>query len=97
MAADALKSCRRWGWGLSAVEIKGRSPAVQRFDARSLYEALDAQRAARGLSWRQVAEEIGVSPSALTRTRLGGRMEADGMLAMVRWVGRTAESFVRHV
>jgi len=64
-----------------------------RFDARALYEALDAQRRERNLSWRQVADEIGVSTATLTRTRLGGRMEVDGMLAMTRWLGRTAESF----
>jgi hypothetical protein len=68
-----------------------------RFDARALYDALDVQRRARGMSWREVAQEIGgISPSTLTRTKLGGRMEADGMLAMVRWLGRTAESFTRH-
>jgi hypothetical protein len=66
-----------------------------RFDAKALYAALDEQRRNRGQSWSEVAREIGVSPSTLTRTRLGGRMEADGMLAMVRWLGRTAESFTR--
>ncbi len=66
-----------------------------RFDARALYEALDEQRRSRGMSWQEVAREIGVSASTLTRTRRGGRMEADGMLAMVRWLGRTAESFTR--
>lgn len=66
-----------------------------RFDARALYETLDAQRQVRGMSWKEVADEIGVSASTLTRTRRGGRMEADGMLAMVRWLGRTAESFTR--
>lgn len=66
-----------------------------RFDARALYEALDVQRRSRGMSWQEVAREIGVSASTLTRTRRGGRMEADGMLAMVRWLGRTAESFTR--
>ena len=68
-----------------------------RFDARVLYEAMDEQRRVRGLSWREVALEIGgISPSTLTRTKLGGRMQADGMLAMCRWVGRTAESFLRY-
>jgi len=66
-----------------------------RFDAKALYEALDAQRGSRGMSWRQVASEIGVSVSTLTHTRQGGRMEVDGMLAMVRWLDRTVESFTR--
>jgi len=66
-----------------------------RFDAAALYTALEAQRRSRGMSWRQVALEIGVSASTMTRMKQGGRLEADGMLAMVRWLGRTAESFTR--
>ena len=64
-----------------------------RFNPRALYVAMDAQRLARGMSWAQVGAELGISPATLTRTRLGGRMEVDGMLAMVRWVGRSVESF----
>ncbi len=65
-----------------------------RFNAYALYEAMDARRRSRGLSWAQVGAELGISSSTLTRTKRGGRMEVDGMLAMVRWVGRTVESFV---
>jgi transcriptional regulator with XRE-family HTH domain len=74
------------------ARVRMTSPG--RFNAAALYEAMDAQRRARGMSWAQVGAEMGVSPSTLTRTKLGGRMEVDGMLAMVRWVGRTVESFV---
>ena len=66
-----------------------------RFDSKALYVALDERRSALGLSWKQVASEAGVSVSTLTRTRLGGRLEVDGMLAMVSWLGRSVESFVR--
>jgi len=68
-----------------------------RFDVRALYAALDSQRRERGLSWRQVASEVGVSATTLTRTKQGGRLEVDGMLAMVRWLDRTVESFTRAV
>lgn len=71
--------------------MKPKSPG--RFNSEALYDALDQQRRSRGMSWTQVAKEIGVSASTITRTKLGGRMEVDGMLAMVRWLGRTAESF----
>ena len=64
-----------------------------RFNAAALYAAMDAQRRARGMSWADVGRELGIAPSTLTRTKRGGRMEVDGMLAMVRWVGRTVESF----
>jgi transcriptional regulator with XRE-family HTH domain len=70
-----------------------RSKSRGRFNAAALYKALDQERRNRGMNWTQVAEEIGVSVSTITRTRLGGRMEVDGMLAMVRWLGRTVESF----
>ena len=66
-----------------------------RFDARALYEALDAQRAARGLTWADVARETGVAVATLKRTADGGRLEVDGMLAMVAWLGRSVESFTR--
>jgi len=66
-----------------------------RFDGEALYAALDSQRCSRGMSWRQVALEVGVSVSTLTHTKQGGRLEVDGMLAMVRWLGRTVESFTR--
>jgi hypothetical protein len=64
-----------------------------RFDAKTLYAALDAQRTARGMSWADVARETGVAANTLTGTKKGGRLEVDGMLAMVRWLGRTVESF----
>lgn len=70
---------------------------MRRFDTAGLYRALDAQRAARALTWTQVAAETGVSASTLRRTRLGGRLEVDGMLAMVGWLGQPAEAFVREV
>jgi len=68
---------------------------VKRFDSKALYAALDEQRQARHLSWQEVAKELGVSVSTITRTQKGGRMEVDGMLAMVGWLGVAVETFVR--
>lgn len=65
-----------------------------RVDARGLYHALDAQRRARGLSWRQLAEESGVSPSLLTRMGNGHRPDLDGFIALVQWLGSPAEDFM---
>ena len=70
---------------------------MRRFDAKALYAAPEKQRVARGLTWTAVAAEVGVSASTLTRTRAGGRMEVDGMLAMVSWLGVPVETFVRSV
>ena len=68
---------------------------MKRFDAKALYAALDRKRQEQGLTWQQVGKAIGVSPSTLTRTRDGSRLEVDGMLAMVAWLGRPVEDFVR--
>lgn len=70
---------------------------VLRFDTRALYQALDAQRTARNLSWADVARETGVAATTLKNTQNGSRLEVDGMLAMVAWLGRTVESFAREV
>ena len=56
---------------------------------------MDAQRIERGQSWHQVAATIGVSEATIQRTREGGRMEVDGMLAMVGWLNVPVETFVR--
>jgi transcriptional regulator with XRE-family HTH domain len=66
-----------------------------RFDSKALHAALDHQRHKRGLTWKQVAEATGVSAATLTRTRIGGRLEVDGVLAMVRWLGKPVEEFTR--
>ena len=68
---------------------------MKRFDPPALYAALDAQRRSREMSWREVAAEIGVSVATIARTQDGGRMEVDGMLAMVGWLGVPVETFVR--
>ena len=70
---------------------------MRRFDTKALYEALDQARQERGWTWQQVGREIGVSPTTITRTRAGGRLEVDGMVAMVGWLGLPVEHFVRDV
>ena len=69
--------------------------SVPRFDTKALYAALDRRRTGRGLTWTDVARETGVAAATLRRTRVGGRLEVDGMLAMVAWLGRPVEDFVR--
>ena len=68
---------------------------MRRFDARALYDAMETQRAALWMSGGEVAVGIGVSEATIRRTRSGGRMEVDGMLAMVGRLGVPVERFVR--
>jgi hypothetical protein len=65
-----------------------------RFDVKALYAALDPERGARGRSWAQLQAEIGVSSTAMRRMANGGRMELDGVMFILQWLGRPAEDFL---
>jgi transcriptional regulator with XRE-family HTH domain len=65
------------------------------FDASAFYEALDAQRQSRQLTWKQVAQQSGVSASTLTRMAQGKRPDVDGLAALAAWSGLTADDFIR--
>jgi hypothetical protein len=63
---------------------------------------MDLKREKLGITWEQAARDVGgnpadarrrISASTLKRTALGGQMEADGVLAMVKWVGLTVSDF----
>jgi hypothetical protein len=87
--------------GNEAPEENAKLPDVPeagilRFDTAALYLALDAQRINRGMTWKQVAHEIGgVSPAGLTRLSKGGRTAFPDVMRIVRWLGRPAASFTR--
>lgn len=68
---------------------------MARFDTHALYEALERRRTEMGLTWQEVANATGVSAATLVRTKKGGRLEVDGMLAMVAWLGSPVARFVR--
>jgi hypothetical protein len=83
-------------------------PPLGEFSVDALYQALEAQRSARGLSWRQVADEIWnlsaelnqqrrdhpISPSTLSGMRVRHETSCQHALFMFRWLQRTPESFV---
>lgn len=65
------------------------------FDAGALYAALDAQRQARVMNWKQVATEAGVSASTLTRMAQGRRPDVDSLASLLHWSGLEASAFIR--
>jgi len=65
-----------------------------RIDENKLYAVLRAEREARGLSWRQLAIEAGVSASLVSRMGNGHRPDLDGFVALVQWLGMPAETFM---
>jgi transcriptional regulator with XRE-family HTH domain len=64
-----------------------------RLNVHVLYGALDAERRARSLSWRQLAKEAGVSPSTLSRLGNGYRPDVDAFARLVQWLNIPAEDF----
>src|SRR5262245_43938909 len=84
---------KRYHFRSTAKRRPGPAPAVASdFDLSALYDALDQQRQARGLTWLQVRREINaVGSAALTRPiaastiaslRTKPLAEADGVLQM---------------
>jgi transcriptional regulator with XRE-family HTH domain len=57
-----------------------------RLDVPELYRLLDTQRRARGMSWRDVAEAVGLSPSTLTRLRHNHAPDAHGLVSLLVWL-----------
>ena len=65
------------------------------FDADAFYAALDGERLARGLTWKRVADESGVSASTLTRIAQGKRPDVDSLAALAAWSGLNVDRFVK--
>ena len=58
-----------------------------------LLAAVDAQRKARGMTWAQLSRSLHVSVSTMKGMEARTVIEADGVLQMARWLGRSVESF----
>lgn len=65
------------------------------FDGRAFHAALDAERQARRLTWKDVAAQSGVSASTLTRMSQGRHPDVDGLAALCAWSGLSADNFIR--
>lgn len=68
---------------------------TERFDNEAFYAALNATRLSRQRTWKDVAEEAGISASTLTRIGQGKRPDVDGLAALLKWSGLKAEDFIR--
>lgn len=64
-------------------------------DVKALHAALDAARTEKGLSWRQLAGELGVSASTISRMANGYRPDVTAFAVMTSWLRMPAESFYR--
>jgi transcriptional regulator with XRE-family HTH domain len=74
----------------SQERASGVDPGV---NVKVLHAALDAARTEKGLSWRQLAKEIGVSASTISRMANGLNPDVGAFAAMTTWLHMPAESF----
>jgi transcriptional regulator with XRE-family HTH domain len=77
------------------IAITGEYMKKGSFDASAFFSALDAQRASRRLTWKDVAAQSGVSASTLTRMAQGRRPDVDSLAALTTWSGLIADNFIR--
>jgi hypothetical protein len=69
---------------------------ILRWDTKALHSALNAQRQARGMTWKAVAQEMGgFTPGMLTNLAKGGRTGFPGVMRILRWLGQPAAAFTR--
>ena len=68
--------------------------AQRPFDRDAFYAAIDSERRARSLTWKQVAAQAEVSASSLTRIAQGHRPDVDTLASLTAWAGVDANVFV---
>lgn len=67
---------------------------ILRFDTPAIFRAMETVRIERGLSWRQIAEEIGgVNAVQLTRFAKGAGIGMVTVSRIAKWLGRPVASF----
>lgn len=57
-----------------------------RLDVSEIFRLCDVQRITRGMSWRGVARELGVSASTFSRLSHGKSPDAHGLVALMIWL-----------
>src|SRR5262245_59964332 len=65
-----------------------------RFDTAAFQAALDAQRQALKLTWKQVAAQAKIRASTLTRMAQGRRPDINRLAALCAWSGLKADDYI---
>jgi transcriptional regulator with XRE-family HTH domain len=68
--------------------------AEAKLDMDALMAALDAQRQALQISWRELARQASVSPSSLTRMQQGKNPDVNTFASLLQWLKLPAERFM---
>ena len=77
--------------------MTGVDPRRVEFDAAGLFRVVQERRRSAGATWREVGRAAGVNPATarrLAHAPPGVDHDAEGVLRLATWVGRSLESFV---
>lgn len=73
-----------------------RRGQILRWNTPALHRALDARRRDRGLTWAELARDVGgFTPGMLTNLASGPHIGFPRVMRLVRWLGKPAVSFTR--
>jgi hypothetical protein len=64
------------------------------FDVAGFYRTLDAVRAERGVTWKDLGALLSVHASTFSRMARGQKPEADALVGMSAWAGLNPADFV---
>lgn len=65
-----------------------------RWDLNQLHTAVNDKRQERGLTWAELAQDIGCTPSRLTNLRTARQADLALTMRVTQWLGRPAAAFV---
>ena len=66
----------------------------QEFDATGFFQALERSVRIRGVTWKDVSQDTGVSQTTLTRMGQGRRPDAASLAALSAWAGINPANYV---
>ena len=70
--------------------------SILRFDTQHTYRLLEAKRLEQGLTWNEVAEQVGgCSPNVLRHFKKGGRTSFPGIMRIARWLAVPAKDLTK--
>ena len=100
-ALDEQRRARNMSWAALGREVNrfklDRHPISTSTITSLQHSALNAERQERGITWKQVAEELGrgFAANMLTHMSKGGRVGFPGVMRIVGWLGQPAANFTR--
>jgi transcriptional regulator with XRE-family HTH domain len=66
-----------------------------KFDQVRFFDAVERARQEAGLSWRQLAGQLSLSPSTFSRLSQGRRPDVDTFVKLLAWLGQPASDFMQ--